>query len=303
MMSEEILYIVTSIFNPEGTKIRYKLYRDFENYINSFPNVILLTVELAFENKPFMVTSETNSHHFQFRTNDIMWFKENLNNIIFKWLYENLGNIKVAWIDADIAFENKNWVTDTLRYLDNYKFVQMLGSCDNLGPRNEVLSFDHSFVYYWKHGSATPKKRGRSGLAWASTTETLNQIGYLMDWDILGASDWTQAFVLTNQSNLSKNACSIKNNEYALCVKELINANVSYIPGKVFHFFHGYSSNRGYTTRGQILIKHQFDPYVDIGYREDGLLYFSSDKPFLRSDIIQHFKSKQEHGPEGHSEV
>ncbi len=37
----EKLYVLTCVSNPQRYKSRYKLYRDFERYIKSFPNVEL----------------------------------------------------------------------------------------------------------------------------------------------------------------------------------------------------------------------------------------------------------------------
>lgn len=293
--SDEILYVATSIFNPEGTEIRYKLYRDFKAYISSFPNVVLVTLEIAFKDAPFQVTSASDSNNIQLRTNDILWYKENSLNIIFKTLPREA---KVAWIDADISFTNEDWVNDTLKALDEFKFVQLLDTCNSLGPNGEVLASEHSFIYRWLNKTATLKRRGRSGLAWAAKVKTLEQIGWLIDWDIVGASDWFHVFALTNQTPYTTTSvpCKVKNEKYFALVKEYIDGSVTYITGTAIHYFHGYPSDRGYGTRGTILVNNDFDPDIDIGYREDGLMCFITNKPQLRSDIQEFFKAQKIHG-------
>ena len=292
--SKEKLYVVTSIFNPDGQEIRYKLYRDFKKYINSFPNTILVTIELAFGDSPFAVTDSSDPYNIQLRTDTILFYKENLLNIAFKTLPKDA---KVAWIDADIEFKNVNWVNDTIKALDTYKFVQLLDGCESLGPDNEIIIYDRGFVYNWIHKPDTPKKRGRSGLAWASAIKTLESVGWLIDWDIVGASDWFLVFGLTNQKLMADTPCKKKNEKWSELVKQYVNANVGYIEGTVVHFFHGWPSDRGYVTRGKILIDNHFDPDVDVGYREGGLMYFSTEKPKLQQGIIEYFKSTKVHGP------
>lgn len=296
--SDEILYVVTSIFNPTQDPIRYKLYQQFKNYINSFKNTLLVTIELAIGDAPFAVTHPGNPADVQVRTNDVLWYKENLDNILFKRLYNRFKKGSVAWIDADVMFTNKNWVDDTLSMLNDYHFIQLFSQCDSLGPKGEILTSDPSFVYNWKNNLATPQKRGRSGGAWAARLEVLHETGYLIDWDIVGASDWFQTFALTNQTPVTTTPCRAKNEKHCDRIKKIVNGNVSCLEGTLIHFFHGYPSDRGYGTRGKILIDNNFDPDVDIGYREDGLIYFTTDKPKLRQDIIEHFKAKKIHGAE-----
>lgn len=295
-MSEEILYVITPIFNPEGSEIRYKLYRDFKAYMATFSNVVLITIELAQGDKPFVVTTPYDPWNIQVRSNDVLWWKENLINVALKWLYERIGSGKVAWIDGDMVFTNEKWVDDTLRLLNDYKFVQMFDTCDSLGPDNEVIQSGNSFVYRWIHGIDSPKNRGRSGGAWASCLDVLESIGWLIDWDVVGASDWYTVFGLTNQACQTVTPCRAKNERWMERVREIVNGNIYYVDGTLVHFFHGWPSDRGYGTRGRILIDNEFDPDSDIGYLPNGLLHFTSDKPQLRFDLIEHFKSKNTHG-------
>ena len=292
--NDKHLYVVTCVFNPTDTPIRYTLYRNFANYIKSFENVTLITVELALGDKPFVVTNQYNPHHIQLRTNDILWYKENLNNIGFKLLPETAQC--VAWIDADVEFTNKYWVHDTIRMLQHFKFIQMFDTCESLGPDKEILQSDRSFVYRWINGIDSAKIRGRSGGAWAARVDTLKEIGYLIDWDIVGASDWFTAFGLTKQIPLTTTPCKEKNAAWLKKVFEIVNGNVDYIRGTLVHYFHGYPKDRGYGTRGKILIDNKFDPDIDIGYRDDGLIYLKTNKPKLRQDLIEYFESRNDHG-------
>lgn len=292
--TDDQLYVVTCLFNPTNVEIRYKLYRDFENYIKSFKHVTLVTVELALGDQPFVVTQKNTPNHIQLRTNDVLWYKENLINIGIKSLPKSAQY--VAWIDADTEFTNKDWVRDTLLGLKHFRFIQMFDTCESLGPEKEILQSDRSFVYRWANNIDNPKIRGRSGGAWAARIETLKEINYLIDWDIVGASDWYTAFGLTNQAPQKTTPCRAKNEIWLKRVFDVVDGNVYYLDGTLLHFFHGYPKDRGYGTRGAILIDNNFDPNTDIGYRDDGLLYLKTDKPKLRQDLIEYFESRKDHG-------
>jgi len=75
------LYAITSIFNPCNYKTRYKLYKEFEKRCKD-SGIILYTIEAAFKDQDFAVTDKNNNRHIQVRTNDELWIKENLLNIL-----------------------------------------------------------------------------------------------------------------------------------------------------------------------------------------------------------------------------
>jgi hypothetical protein len=75
------LYVVTCVFNPHRYRTRLELYKRFEKYIADSPHTKLLTVELAFDDRPFAVTSPDNPWHLQLRTKTELWHKERLINL------------------------------------------------------------------------------------------------------------------------------------------------------------------------------------------------------------------------------
>src|SRR5688572_1018355 len=116
------LYVVTAISNPCRYNSRYQLYQKFAKMVQD-SNAILITVETAFGNRPFVVTQPGNNYHIQLRTNHEIWHKENMINLgiarlPLDWQY-------VAWIDADANFSNPDWVNETLNQLQHYHIVQM----------------------------------------------------------------------------------------------------------------------------------------------------------------------------------
>jgi len=178
--------------------------------------------------------------------------------------------------------------------------VQMFKTANDLGPDEQIIDSNKSFVYKWVKGQSNNKSRGRSGLAWAATREALNNLGSLIDWGIVGSGDWYMAFALTDllaEDNLnhktgghSQDAMKI----WADRCKEHINKNVSYVDLTVNHHWHGKKSNRGYNWRWKILSENKFNPLTDLEYHSSGLLKLRADKPKLLEDIKQYFQSRDE---------
>ena len=71
------LYVVTAVSNPARYASRYRLYRAFEKHIKD-GGAILTTVEMAYGDRPFEVTSSDDHQHVQVRGRQELWYKENL---------------------------------------------------------------------------------------------------------------------------------------------------------------------------------------------------------------------------------
>ena len=302
MPNTDTLYVVTCIFNPENYKSRYKLFYDFEAYLNKFNNVELYTVELAFEDQNFVVTCDGHPNHIQLRTNNSLWYKETLLNIGIKNL--PVGAKYIAWIDADIHFIEDDWAEKTIEALKNTPIVQMFKTANDLGPDSEIMNKNKSFIYKWLNNESSIKDRGRSGLAWAATREALDNLGLLIDWGIIGSGDWFMAFALTDL--LSDNDLKQKTGGYstdALDIwydkcKQHINKNVGYVDITLEHNFHGSKKDRGYNWRWKILSENKFNPLTDLDYDEQGLIQLKANKPQLLEDIKNYFKSRNEDSTE-----
>jgi hypothetical protein len=76
--------------------------------------------------------------------------------------------------------------------------------------------------------------------------------------------------------------------------------NVGYVDGLLMHHWHGKKSDRGYATRGKILVDNQFDPTKDLKYDWQGLYYLVDDGTerfvSLRDDMRAYFRSRNEDG-------
>lgn len=296
----ETLYVITPIFNPRRFTSRIKLYNQFAKYMQDC-GVKLITVEVAFADRPFEVTNHYNPYHLQLRSPVELWHKERAINLGIEHLKKLHPEVKkVAWIDADVHFSNPNWVTDTLYALDHYHVVQMFSQATNLGPKHEILDkFEGAFAH-WRnrkppvHVCDYPLAElggGHPGLAWAATINILEKLGGLIDRCVHGSGDSHMANALRGdvhtyylKRETSEAFKKMLDDWQALCDK-FVKRNVGHIEGVCNHYWHGAYQKRGYNTRWDVICHHEYDPFVDIEYDDNGLYKFTGNKPDFEQDL------------------
>lgn len=301
---QEKLYIITPIFNPRKFKSRIRLYEEFARYVERC-GAMLITVEVAFRDRPFEVTVPHNKYHVQLRSPHELWHKERCINIGIEHLKKLHPEVtKVAWIDADVAFTNPNWIADTLNALEHYDVVQMFSQATSLGPNHEILwSHESAFKYWLKRKPSTvfgdipltELSGGHPGLAWAARLDALEKLGGLMDSCIHGSGDSHMANALRGDVHAyylyatAVCAPSVGFNAMleawaALCDTH-IRRNVGVVDGTCNHYWHGNYDNRGYNVRWDIICHHAFDPATDVVVGDNGLYEFVGNKPDFEQDL------------------
>lgn len=319
------LYVVTSIFNPAGYKSRTKLYHKFAEYLKAI-NVPLITIELQYGKIPFEATEAGNPNHIQLRTNSVMWHKEQLVNLAtqrlpLSWEY-------MAWIDADLLFLNENWVHDTIRALQFHPVVQLFSQAHDLSPTNEVISTHQGIgwayqndkvktedVYTRMYGNkggcyGIPKQKLEKipktkigffhpGFAWAIRRDCFDGLGGLLEYPILGSADTHMAysFIGCLESTLHQGYSE----QYKEALRKwqekadkYVKRHLGYIPGSIMHYWHGRKKDRGYTTRFNILIKNQYNPFRDVEKDWQGLYRWTPGALQLEHDVYKYFQSRNE---------
>ena len=299
------LHVVAVISNPERYKSRYTLFNEFKSYLVGHP-AKLTTVELSFGERPHAISTPDD---IQLTTDSEIWHKENLINIGISrlppdWKY-------VAWVDADVMFARKDWVEETLHQLQHFDIVQMFSEASDLTPQHKVMNhrpgFAHSYVngkfadptVSFDSGSGGIAQISHTGFAWAARRETIDNLGGLIDYAILGAADYHMAGALIGRADQTLPKDIHPN--YKWLVKqwearalEHVNYNLGYVDGQLLHYWHGKKENRGYTTRSKILVDEQFDPLTDIKKDSQGVFQLTDKKPELRNKIRQYFRGRNE---------
>lgn len=303
---EQPLYVVTTVFNSQRYRTRWKLYQDFARMVED-SGAILYTCEIAFGERAFAVTEDCNPRHLRLRTSDEIWFKENSLNLLVQrlppdWRY-------VAWIDADVEFARGDWANETIHRLQHYPVVQMWSEAHDLGPNHGILKKNNSFGQHVLGGLRARSIDlkcdpgyvigGHPGLAWATRRDIWDRLGGLIDFSPLGSADTLMAWGMVGRiedvivRGLSEN---YKRWIRRWCRRshKVTHGHIGVVPGAIFHKWHGPKSKRGYHWRWKILTELQFDPEADLLHDWQGLWQLSDRSPRMRAEFREYFHSRDE---------
>jgi hypothetical protein len=299
------LDVIAVISNPVKFERRYELFREFCERVRNEPQVRLTTVELQQGSRPFATNST-----LKFRTHHEIWYKENLinigiSNLPYDWEY-------VAWIDADIEFQNKNWVRDTIEQLQTYDVIQLFTHAIDLGPNGETLQVHTGFMYsYINEGCSWKKDKyagyRHSGYAWAATRRAINNMGTLLEFAIFGSADYHMAVGFIGEMDKSLRG-DLHPNYIKLCklfeerCERHIKRNVGYLDGTILHNWHSCKSRRRYHDRPKTLANLQFDPLRDLKKDWEGLWQLEDINIKLRDEIRYYFRSRHEDSKDLHQD-
>jgi len=310
------LTVVTMISNPVRYRSRYELYRKFALQMEQ-AGARLITAEVAFGERPFEITERDNLMHLQLRTVEELWHKENVLNLAIQYaLQVNPDTKYIAWVDADVLPMRpvKEWLEETVHALQHYQIVQMFDSAFDLDYKNTVIGQPQiSFLsQYVRSGYKMPTKggfwkdyysnaHGHPGYAWAANVEALSQIGGLIDFAILGAGDRHMALGVVGamaQSFETKDVSYVKKLlEWQERCTRWIKKDVGYVPGSIYHYWHGPKGARGYVSRWKILVDNKYNPDTDIKPDAQGLFQLETwddRQQLLRDQIRSYFRQRNE---------
>jgi len=312
------LHVVTPVFNSPRYRSRWALYEKFAKRVVD-AGAVLWTVELAFGERAFAVTSFRDPQHIQLRVHDHqeIWLKENAINAAIArlpadWRY-------VAWVDADTHFTRPDWVGETLHKLQHYSVVQMFSEAQDLDHDYRPLQRYRSFGWCYQHEADVPPLRGAArfgsyvlagklsglgywhpGFAWAARREAIETLGGLIDWSILGGGDTFMAWALIGRLNDRTMPRSLGPSgvrwlqRWQERAEHHIRRNIGCVDGLLLHHWHGGRGRRAYKDRGQILTAAHFDPERDLKRDSQGLWQLEHHAWELRDGIRAYFAARNE---------
>ncbi len=306
----DLLHVVTCISNPVRYVSRWRLYERFAEQMER-AGVHLVTIELAYGERPFVVTDAGRPDHIQLRTGCELWHKENLLNIAIgrlppDWRY-------VAWIDADVSFHNPAWATETVERLQLFDVLQLFSEAIDLDPEHKAVqsakAVKTGFMYSWWHCLPASRRyddgNWHPGYAWAMRREAYVALGGLLDTAVLGSADRHMAMSLIGKAELSlPTALHPCYRESVLAWQQRaehhVRRNVNYVPGLLTHWWHGRKRDRHYGDRWRVLSRWQYNPTTDLrrDWLRHGLIELAhSHCPRLvglRDDIRRYLRSRNE---------
>ena len=270
--------------------------------------VTLTVIECAFGEEGHRCAMD-GVRHIPVRAKTRVWNKENLLNI---GVHRTPEAQYIAWVDADIVFRKDDWAMSALHALQHYDVIQPWSDAYDLGANDEHMAHHRSFCRQYFHrqpmiatrqpywnGNGGSHVYPHSGYAWAMTRQAFDWVGGLFELGGMGSGDHHMSLALIGEANVSVPAGVAE--AYRREVKRWegralrhINRNIGYVPGTLEHLFHGRKPDRGYQSRWDMFIKHDFDPLEDLKRNSSGVLEFASNKPELRHDFDLYLQSRNE---------
>jgi len=299
--------VITCYFNPSRYRSKLRNYQLFRESLRT-SGMPCFTIECLFPGQTSELSDSGSVHSVVAR--DTMWQKERLLNLAITQLPDEWTT--VGWLDCDVLFENQNWAAEAVDQLDRHAVVQLFSEVVRL-PQGETWGRqgdEHwdSFAFVAKHNpnqllKGDFAKHGHTGFAWAMRREVLARHG-LYDGCIAGSGDHMMAHAFggdwtgdcIDRILGGNNSHRLNFSKWAESVYRSIRAKVSYVPGTLFHLWHGETINRRYVLRNSELAFFNFDPAQDLRVGKDGCWEWASDKPELHRWAAEYFGKRREDG-------
>lgn len=309
------LFGLTTFFNPSGSTLRRNNYDVFrrESQRQGLP---LVTTELVFGDAPFCLVEGRDAEILiQRRSDSILWQKECLLNLALAALPKECT--KVCWVDADIVFEDEDWICETESLLDKHLILQPYSACIRLpegagieqfpssGLNREIPQGNDEGTYSQSVCSRMTgfRKRftGATGYVWCAQRALLDEVGFY-DRCIVGGADREMALAALYapgkipEQNIRSFCPRLRAHlgAWHTRVHRIVRQRIGYRKGVIHHLFHSASQDRRYAERHQILLDCDFDPEADVLIDEQGCLQFAPDRDDLARQIRAYFQSRRE---------
>jgi hypothetical protein len=303
----ETVACITTYFNPVGYRTRRENHVAFAESLEA-QGVTLLTVELALHDDPFELPASPAVVHLRGRSR--LWMKERLINAGVARLPAQYTAF--AWLDGDLLFADRSWFSRLVERLETDDIVQLFERVVHLAPGHrraggESLGDDAGLV---AQATRTPDWLARRragqlafavpGYAWAARRSFFADVG-LYDRSILGNGDVILAdclfdsFGIYHYTSMLNAAMADDIEHWRRRVFGGPRVRVGYLPLDVYHLWHGSFDDRGYCSRDEILLRHDFDPRHDL-ILEGELYEWASEKPGLHAEVAAYFAARREDG-------
>jgi hypothetical protein len=297
--------VITVFFNPAGFTSLLNNYFIFAENLKR-QNVELITIECAFNDGPFYLPENANTHRL--KSNSVMWQKERLINYGVSKLPDDCEYY--AWIDCDVLFLEDNWIDLACEKLKSADVIQLFKKIYYM-PKGMTV-YDGSkiptlqgVIWQWKiHKNWLQRRKSRDlpfsapGFAWACRRDFFTDLGGIYDRNIVGSGDTFLVDCYLDSWEIhgfsSKFNDHMKTSLMDYCQK-LRNKKpvIDYIPVQISHLWHGNLKNRKYMDRHDIITKYDYDPKEDIRL-ENNVFEWNTDKTGMHEDIKQYFYERKE---------
>jgi len=182
-LSHDEAVVISCYFNPKKSEYRKNLFLKFYDTIKHVNHRI---IECAIGEDSFDLPEDPFIKRV--RTQNLLWHKEGLLNIIIKELPPQFQFI--FWIDGDILFKNQNWIVDGVAKLSTgYSIVQPFEYCIHL-EKDEIeptsLNLEEAKALCNTAEATIPRAERRVWRSFAANYETNKVLRESQDYDVHG---------------------------------------------------------------------------------------------------------------------
>lgn len=238
--------------------------------------------EMAFHDAPSLF--EESPTTFIFRSTSYMFYKENLINLVIARPAVRVFQ-KYVILDADIIFDDTQWVDKISSALNTYDIIQPYEYACRLTKQFTVEEVLYS-IYKKENG-------GHPGYAWAFRRDWYDRIGGLYDHAVIGGGDQCLVYKIgTSNIDIPK--------FYSIEIEHSkIKTNAGFIPGIIYHLPHGAFKKRQYDTRitdlENALNSLKINTLSDTLDKHDGIIEWKYPiRDVMNRTLLQFFQKREE---------
>lgn len=310
-------WAITTYFNPSDVQTRLSNYRAFREHSRK-QGLPLVAVEQVFGDRPFVLEEGRDAEIVvRKRASAVLWQKERLLNLALEALPRECR--AVCWADADILFEDDDWIAQSSALLTDHVVIQPFSAAVRLPQGALVASYPGREV-----GRSIPKGSGEetysssvcammrrwlprfsgsTGYVWCARRDFLDEVGFY-DRCVVGGADREFAVAImyppgkvpSKHVNIHDPRLRTHLRPWHERVHAAVGGRYSYRPGVIHHLWHGASASRQYVDRHSILSAHHFDPDRDIALDDGGCWKWSTANTQLIDAVRNYFESRAEDG-------
>lgn len=286
--------VITCHFNWAGFK---RPVQNLQRFLRQMQRdkIPVYGVEVQIPGVPFATEGNKNWLHLHAGSNNILFQKEALLNLAASRLPAHFT--KIAWVDADLWFEEPDWLGRTSAVLENSKICQPFGQAWWTNKDGSVALGKPPAVIV-----GINKGVGHPGFAWAARRSFFTEVGGLYALSPVGSGDSVLATVLLNQNPTNDGlmfGVGVNHTEYnrwsLRVIDWLRDSKPAFVPGAIWHEWHGDREDRKYVSRREML--RDFDCCKHLRIGADGLIQWRDGAPQdLITAVREYFTSRKEDG-------
>lgn len=236
---------------------------------------------------------------FELSNHGVLFQKEALLNAAAKLISTDVPYI--AAVDADVWFDNPDWARSTVDLLaSGVRALQPFEHCFWTGRDGDVELVRESAA----KAGLDQSWRGHPGFAWAFRRSFFDEVGFY-PMAILGSGDTATSSALLDSEPIAsvKRGIGLANFENGVYDEWRSRARAwmgntvcDWVPGGVWHEWHGDRENRRYAQRAEIVAR-AYDATRDVRLTEEGWLEWTRyAHPRLMSQVANYFLERKEDG-------